>query len=130
MRRFSSLQHAACALAALSFSGACFAQAYPTKPVRVVVPFPPGGIDVVTRVITSEMAKQIGTPVVLENRAGANGIIGSEFVKNSAPDGYTMLVTTSSTLVTSLFLSKNVPFDPIKDFTPVAPMYEAVQTLA
>ncbi len=110
-------------------SAACHAQAYPSKPVRVIVPFPPGGVDVLTRVITGEMTRIMGVPVVLENRAGANGIIGSEAVMRSAPDGYTLLVTTSSTLITSLVLSRNVPFDPEKDFTPIGAMYEATQLL-
>ncbi len=113
----------------LIVSAACHAQAYPSRPVRVIVPFPPGGVDVLTRVITTEMTKIMGVPVVLENRAGANGIIGSEAVMRSAPDGYTLLVTTSSTLITSLVLSKNVPFDPEKDFTPIGAMYDSTQVL-
>jgi tripartite-type tricarboxylate transporter receptor subunit TctC len=106
------------------------AQQFPSRAVRVVVPFPPGGVDVVARVVTTKMGELTGQPFVLENRAGANGIIGSEFVMRAPADGYTLLVTTSSTLVTSLFLSKNVPFDPVKDFTPIGAMYEAVQMLA
>ena len=105
------------------------AQAYPTRPVRVIVPFPPGGVDVIARVVTNKLGEVTGQPFVLENRAGANGIIGSELVMRSAPDGYTLLITTSSTMVTSGFLSKNVPFDPVKDFTPIGAMYEAVQLL-
>ncbi len=126
LRNFRAL----CLAAGCAASTACFAQAYPTKPVRVVVPFPPGGVDVLTRVITTEMSKIMGQPVVLENRAGANGIIGSEHVMRAVPDGYTVLVTTSSTLVTSLLLSKNVPFHPVKDFTPIGAMYESAQMLA
>ena len=116
-------------IALFAFSTGCAAQAFPSKPIRVVVPFPPGGVDVLTRVITTEMSKIIGQPVVLENRAGANGIIGSEVVMRAAPDGYTLLVTTSSTLITSLVLSKNVPFHPVKDFTPIGAMYESAQAL-
>jgi len=106
------------------------AQGFPTKPVHVVVPFPPGGVDVVARPIVTRMSESLGRPVIMENRAGANGIIGSELVMRAAPDGYTLLVTTSSTLVTSRFLSKNVPFHPQKDFTPVGAMYESVQIVA
>jgi tripartite-type tricarboxylate transporter receptor subunit TctC len=109
---------------------ASVAQEFPTKPVHVIVPFPPGGVDVVARPIVTKMSDSLGRPVVMENRAGANGIIGSELVMRAAPDGYTLLVTTSSTLVTSLFLTTNVPFHPQKDFTPVGPMYESVQLLA
>ena len=130
MIRYREIVRAALAAAAMSLSAACLAQAYPSKPVRVIVPFPPGGVDVLTRVITTQMTQVTGQPVILENRAGANGIIGSEFVMRAAPDGYTLLVTTSSTLITSLFLSKNVPFHPVRDFTPIGSMYEGVQTLA
>ena len=121
--------HEIALVALFAVSAGCGAQAFPSKPIRVVVPFPPGGVDVLTRVITTEMSKIIGQPVVLENRAGANGIIGSEVVMRAAPDGYTLLVTTSSTLITSLVLSKNVPFHPAKDFTPIAAMYESAQAL-
>jgi tripartite-type tricarboxylate transporter receptor subunit TctC len=114
----------------LTAAFACQGQGFPSKPVRVVVPFPPGGVDVVARPVVTKMGELIGQPFVMENRAGANGIIGSEFVMRAPPDGYTLLVTTSSTLITSLFLSKNVPFDPVKDFTPVGSMYEGVQLLA
>jgi tripartite-type tricarboxylate transporter receptor subunit TctC len=111
-------------------SGACVAQEFPTKPVHVIVPFPPGGVDVIARPLVTKMSDSLGRPVVMENRAGANGIIGSELVMRAAPDGYTLLVTTSSTLVTSRFLSKNVPFHPQKDFTPIGAMYESVQLVA
>ena len=114
----------------LVFAGVCGAQAYPVKPIRVIVPYPPGGVDVLARVILTEMSKAVGQPVVLENRAGANGIIGAEVVARAAPDGYTLLVTASSTLITSVILSKNVPFHPVKDFTPIGNMYESIQALA
>ena len=105
-------------------------QNYPSKAIRVVVPFPAGGTDVTARIITNKMAEYLGQPLVVENRAGANGNIGSEFVARSPADGYTLLVTTSSTMVTGFLLTKNVPFHPLKDFTPVGNMYEAVQTLS
>ena len=113
-----------------AFSAACGAQAFPVKPIRVIVPYPPGGVDVLARVVLTETSKIIGQPVILENRGGANGIIGADVVARAAPDGYTLLVCASSTLVTSVILSKNVPFDPVKDFTPVGNMYESIQALA
>ena len=113
-----------------AFSAACGAQVFPGKPIRVIVPYPPGGVDVLARVVLTEMSKIIGQPVILENRGGANGIIGADVVARAAPDGYTLLVCASSTLVTSVILSKNVPFDPVKDFTPVGNMYESIQALA
>jgi tripartite-type tricarboxylate transporter receptor subunit TctC len=115
---------------ALSMPALSLAQAFPSKPVRLVVPFPPGGIDTQARVIGQKMAEDLGQPVVIENRAGANGNIGSEHVARSAPDGYTLLFTSSSTMVIGLQLSKNQPFDAFKDFTPIANVYESVQTLS
>ncbi|MFM9970984.1 MAG: Bug family tripartite tricarboxylate transporter substrate binding protein [Burkholderiales bacterium] len=121
---------AAIALSAGVWSSGCYAQAFPVKPIRVVVPYPPGGVDVLARVILTEMSKNIGQPVILENRAGANGIIGADVVARAAPDGYTLLVPASSTLITSVILSKNVPFHPVKDFTPITNMYESIQAFA
>ena len=117
-------------IALLFVAGVAAAQSFPTKPIRVIVPYPPGGVDVLARVVLTEMSKIIGQPVILENRAGANGIIGADVVARAAPDGYTLLVTASSTLITSVILSKNVPFHPVKDFTPVGNMYESIQALA
>ena len=117
-------------VAVLAFSTACGAQTFPVKLMRVIVPYPPGGVDVLARVILTEMSRNMGQPLILENRAGANGIIGAEVVARAAPDGYTLLVTASSTLITSVILSKNVPFHPVRDFTPVGNMYESIQALA
>jgi tripartite-type tricarboxylate transporter receptor subunit TctC len=111
-------------------AGFAHAQAFPSRPIRVVVPFPAGGTDVTARIITTKMAEYLGQPLIVENRAGANGNIGSDYVAKSAPDGYTLLVTTSSTMVAGFLLTKNVPFDPVRDFTPIGNMYEAVQTLS
>ena len=72
------------------------------------------------------MNQAFGQPVIVENRAGANGMIGSEFVARSAPDGYTLLAGTPSTHVTSILLSKNVPYDPVKDFTPISKAVEPI----
>lgn len=128
------LRNALIVLCALIASGpgvsGAQAQAFPSKPLRMVVPFPPGGIDTQARVLAQKMADDLGQPVVVENRAGANGNIGSENVARSAPDGHSMLFTSSSTMVIGPFVSKNVPFDPIKDFTPVLNVYESLQTLA
>jgi len=105
------------------------AQGYPTKPLRMVVPFPPGGVDVTGRLISNKLSELLGQPVVLENRGGANGMIGSEFVAHSPADGYTILMTTPSTHITAVFLSKNVPYDPIKDFTPIVCALEPATVL-
>lgn len=105
--------------AAFSSSGA-LAQPYPNKPIKFIVPFPAGSAtDVVGRVLAEGMAKELGQNIVVENKAGAQGTIGAGEVKNAAPDGYTLLVTTSTTQAAVTSLLKRVPYDPVKDFTPI-----------
>src|SRR4030095_5426563 len=102
--------------ALLSFSA--HSQTYPSKPIHVVVPSPPGGPpDLIIRMLTPKMTG-LGQPLVGENRAGAGGIVGTAYVAKTAPDGYTWLVTTASHVNTPPF-NTNVPFDPVKDFTHV-----------
>ncbi len=103
---------------------------FPAKPIHLIVPFPPGGIDPAARLMAPKMTELLGQPIVIENRAGANGNIGSESVARAAADGYTLLFSTSSTLITGVFLSKNLPFDPLKDFTPITNLYEPLHALA
>jgi tripartite-type tricarboxylate transporter receptor subunit TctC len=94
------------------------AQSWPSKPIRVVVPSPPGGPpDLIIRMLIPKMSG-LGQPLVVENRAGAGGIVGTAYVAKAPPDGYTWLVTTASHVNTPPF-NKNVPFDPVKDFTHV-----------
>ncbi len=105
--------------AALAFSTASLAQGYPNKTVRMVVPYPPGGtVDVVARVIAQRLSEQMGQQFIVENRAGANGTVGSDFVSKSAPDGYTLLVQASIFVANPLFLP-NVPYDVQRDFTSI-----------
>jgi tripartite-type tricarboxylate transporter receptor subunit TctC len=100
--------------------GMAFAQAFPSKSIRMVVPFPPAsGLDTMGRLVSQKLSDSFGQPVVVENRAGANGMIGSEMVARSAPDGYTLLTGTSSTHASSPFSIKNLSYDPVKDFTPI-----------
>ena len=101
------------------FAGALHAQGWPAKPVHVVVPSPPGGPpDLIIRMIGNGIAAQLGQPLIIENRAGAGGIVGTAYVAKTAPDGYTWLFTTASHVNTPPF-NENVPFDPVKDFTHV-----------
>ncbi|HTO48810.1 MAG TPA: tripartite tricarboxylate transporter substrate binding protein [Burkholderiales bacterium] len=105
---------------ALFFAAAAGAQTYPQKPVRVIVPYPPGGtVDLVARHLGQQLASQVGQQIVVENRAGANGTIGSDFVSKAAPDGYTLLVQASIFVINPLFL-KNVPYDVQRDFAPIS----------
>ena len=97
-----------------------FAQSYPTKPVRIIVPYAPGGtVDSVARTLAVRLSEQLGQPFVVENRAGANGAIGSDLVAKAPADGYTLLMQ-ASTFVASALLVKSQPYDLEKDFTPIA----------
>lgn len=112
-------------LAALAFAAApaVLAQAWPAKPVRVLVNFAPGGaLDLITRPLGAKLSESLGQPLVVENRAGAHGAIGLEAVARSAPDGYTLLSSAGSPLVINPHLYKyKLPVDPAKDIVPVAP---------
>jgi tripartite-type tricarboxylate transporter receptor subunit TctC len=111
---------AGAALAAAS--GVAIAQAFPNKPVKIVVPFAPGGnLDVTARLIAESMAKQLGQPFVVENRAGAGGALGSEAVAKAPPDGYTLVAGTTATTIVSPLLIPNAPYA-LKDFAPVGVM--------
>lgn len=97
------------------------AQSYPAKPIRVIVPFAAGGAaDIQGRAISQKLAENLGQPVVVENRAGAGGNIGAELVAKSAPDGYTLLFTTSTNIVINPFLYQKLSYDPVRDFVAVA----------
>jgi tripartite-type tricarboxylate transporter receptor subunit TctC len=119
------------AAATLVGSAPTTAQNWPSRPITIVVPFPPGpAVDLVARQVAAKMAGPLGQAVVVENRTGANGTIGSNGVARAAPDGYTLLAATVGTHVTALHLIKNLPYDPIKDFTPIIAAVEPVTCLA
>ena len=108
------------ALVLLLASGLAEAQQWPTRPIKLVVPFPAGGgTDLVGRSIAKALTDATGQAVVVDNRAGAGGTIGSDVVAKAAPDGYTLGIATSSTHPTSVVLMKGVPYDPVKSFAPV-----------
>lgn len=97
------------------------AQAWPNRPITLVVPYPPGGTtDIVARLVAPKLAEALGQPVVVDNKAGAGGTIGAAFVAKSQADGYTLLLGTPPDQVTGQFLTKQLAYDPAKDFTPVS----------
>ena len=124
------------AVAAVTLSAACAAfpaqaQQYPTKPIRVVVPYAAGGTsDILARQIGPMVTDAWGQPVIVENKPGANGNVGAEFVARSSPDGYTLLLTDLGGLVISASVYPKLPFDPAKDFSPVVMVSYSPHVLA
>ncbi|VCU68159.1 Tripartite tricarboxylate transporter family receptor [Pigmentiphaga humi] len=108
-------------LSALVPSVAAAADAFPSKPVTIVVSVPAGGtIDAIARMVAKDMGESLGRQFVVENRPGANGNIAADYVRRAPADGYTLLMLASSTLTLGPYVMQNVPFDPVKDFAPVA----------
>ena len=122
MTRRPFLRAVAAAALSVSFAQPALAQApaFPTKPLKFVVPFPAGSAtDNVARIVAQAMGEQLGQPIAVENKPGANGILGAEQVKSAPADGYTLLVTTNTTQAANLSLYRKLPYDPVKDFTPI-----------
>ena len=109
-----------------SFSA--MAQAWqPTKPIAIVIPFPPGpGLDLVARMVGDKLSASIGQPVVYENRTGASGSIAAEYVARAAPDGLTLMAAATSTHATNVHLIKNLSYDPVRNFTPIVTSVETI----
>src|ERR1700733_10084503 len=105
----------------LAASGLAPAQdAFPSRPVHLLVPFPPGGaVDIVARTLGDELSRRWGQPIVIENRPGAGGTIAAEVAAKAAPDGYTIILVASGHAIVS-YLYPSLPYDPVKDFTPLA----------
>jgi tripartite-type tricarboxylate transporter receptor subunit TctC len=116
------------------WAGAAAAQeasSFPTRPIHIIVPFPAGGpSDIVARVIGQKMSEDWGQPVVIDNRPGANTIIGAQAAAKAAPDGYTLFMAIDSTLVMNQFLYKSLPYDPVNDFVPITPTAKTISVLA
>ena len=113
------------------FAGAAGAQNYPNKPIRIVVPYAAGGTsDILARQIGPKLTDAWGQPVVVENKPGANGNVGADFVAKSAPDGYTLLLTDLCGLVISASVYPKLPFNPAKDFSPVVMVSYSPHVLA
>ena len=118
-------------LLALLFASSAFAQSYPSKPIRLVVPYAAGGTsDILARQIGPKLTEAWNQPVVVENKTGANGNVGADFVAKSAPDGYTLLLTDVGGLVISASVYPHLPFNPSKDFSPVVMVAYSPHVLA
>ena len=115
-------RHAWFAAALLALAAPAFAQGpYPSKAIRWVVPYTPGGItDSVTRFVTQKIQDDLGQPIVIENKPGANSIVGAEFVAKSAPDGYTVITVIAAHAANATLYAGKLPFDPVKSFAPVS----------
>ena len=122
MTVFSSVVRIATLGVAVALSTVTVAQQpYPSKPIRLIVPFPPGGsIDPVARMIGPKLTETWGQPVLVDNRPGANGAIGTELLAKAAPDGYTLVLLGGGTHVINALMVRNLPYDSVKDFAPVA----------
>ena len=127
--RFRLVTGAVMTVLAASLSVPVAAQTYPSKPVRLIVPFAPGGFtDVVARILGQRLSVSMGQQFIIENKAGAGSTIGTDFVAKSAPDGYT-LVMISTTHVISPWIYKSMPYDPIKGFVPVTKLVDSPYVL-
>jgi tripartite-type tricarboxylate transporter receptor subunit TctC len=124
------MMRAALAVVALALMCSAHAQHYPAKPVRVVVPFPPGGpVDVVTRIVTPKLGESLGQQMVIDNRAGASGTIATGTVAKADPDGYVLLIGTTTTITVSQNLYRNLGYDPLKDLQPISRYAEVPSVL-
>jgi tripartite-type tricarboxylate transporter receptor subunit TctC len=118
------------AVAFASLATPANSQTYPSRPIKMIVPFTPGtSMDIIARTVGEKLTQRLGQPVVVDNRAGATGIIGSDAVAKAAPDGYTLLVT-SNNIVVGPLLHKSVPFNPLTDFAPITVTSYSAMTLA
>ncbi len=121
MKSWTSVTYRFLLLLAVAFSQQVFAQSFPARPIRIIVPFPPGGgTDVGTRVIAQKLQESLGQPVLVENKGGAAGILGTEYTAKAAPDGYTIMMGNIGTHAINVSLYRKLSYDPVKDFAPIS----------
>ena len=122
---------ALCLLGAVAAATPVLAQAYPSRPIKMIVPFPAGGpLDIAARSVADKLTASLKQNIIVENRPGATGNLGSDLVAKSAPDGHTLLMTLSTTLTVNPSLYKTMPFDPLRDLRPISIITSNSQTLA
>src|SRR5262245_11108264 len=121
---FNAIRVSAAFIAGMVYAGGvAWSQAYPAKPVRVIIPFPPGGAnDITARIVLPKLSERMGQSFVIENRSGAGGTVGSALVAQSKPDGYTLLVQTVGSHVSNPHLYKKLQYDALGDFVGVSPL--------
>ena len=125
MKRTQFIKACAAALCLAAASGS-MAQAFPTKPIRLIVPFPAGGAtDLFARTLSQKMGEKLGTTLVVNNKPGAGGAIGSDLAAKAAPDGYTLLLATTSTHSIGPSINPRLPYDTVRDFTPIGHVGDA-----
>jgi tripartite-type tricarboxylate transporter receptor subunit TctC len=126
MKRIQFLQGVAVALLCMAASSASLAQGYPNKPIRLIVPFPAGGAtDLFARTLGQKMGEKLGTQLIIDNKPGAGGAIGSDQAAKAAPDGYTLLLATTSTHSIGPAVMARLPYDTVRDFTPIGHVGDA-----
>ena len=116
----AAIAAALCAAAFCAFATPATAQPYPVKPVRIIVPFAPGGVDVTARIVADRLTAALVQPFIVENRPGAGGSVGAKMVASSDPDGHTLLFSTPGPVVVSPLINRNAGYDTVKNFAPVA----------
>jgi tripartite-type tricarboxylate transporter receptor subunit TctC len=120
----------AAAFMVLAWSQAAWAQTWPTRPIKMVVPFAAGGsVDITGRVLARALSARLGQGIIVENRAGAAGIPGTDYVSKAAPDGYTIVLASAGIVAIGPHIYKNMPFDPIKGLLPVTPVVEGINVV-
>jgi tripartite-type tricarboxylate transporter receptor subunit TctC len=130
MKRFFASWPVAAALILLSWTTSAWSQQWPTRPIKMIVPFAAGGsVDVTARVVARVLATRLGQAVIVENRGGAAGIIGADYVAKATPDGYTIMMGTAGIVAIGPHLYKNMPFDPVKDLAPITPVVQGINVM-